>query len=268
MMLMLINHMATLACALLGLWGLSRLYDPAGGAKKKYFWAIYGVTFFLAAAGDPFIWYIAGLPFLAAGALVAWKGRYWRPWWLALVVTLAAGLAAKALVLGLQHEGFQTINFESSFLGYVVSGRRLPFNFYQDGRSVLLLFGWPLAQPSGLEEFFAVIRTLIGIAAVVATLMLVRQPASESSDYYLDYALLLGILFNHASFIASNLPVNDATTRYLLPSFIYVTILAARRCGPLLSKRWAEAAGWARPLTLTALVGIAACAFSPLWTMA
>ena len=277
-----ILHIPTLACALLGLLGLNGLYMSTNGGRWKYGWLVYGVTLFLAAAADPFIWFIAGAPFLIAGAVVAWRGRDWRPWRQALIVALGAGLAAKALVLILQHQGFQILSLRSSYRDYVVSWNQLPHNLYLDGRSWLILFGWPTieANPEWLlsfgrsmtglspfEEFLAVGRILVAVWAVVVTLVAVLKPASEPAKYYVDYALLLGILFNHASFITSIMPVDDRSAHYLFPAFVYMVILAARRISPFFSEKLARAPGWVRPLVLTALVGLLTPAILWLWAL-
>jgi len=277
-----ILHMPTMVCALLGLLALNGHYASTGGTGRKYYWLVYGLVIFWAAAGDPFIWYIAGLPFLAAGALVAWRGRNWRLWIQTGATTLMAGLAAKVVVIILQHHGFHIIDLRASLRDYVVSWNKLQFNLRLYGRSWLILFGWPTDETSPqwllqfggfnakfslLAEFLAVTRILGAVWAVVATLAVLRKPASEPVRQYIDFALLAGVMFNHASFIASSMPVDDRSSRYLLPAFFYLIILTARRLGPLFSSGLTQAPCWVRPMVFVALGGFLASAAPWLWAL-
>lgn len=256
------EHVATALYCLVAFF----LLAGVGIGRRKWF---VGVGVLMAAVlGDAFALALGGAPILAAGAMASLRQRRWAPLFSPGVAAVGAAGGAALIRFALNH-----LNAHSLAPALPLSP---PGNWIDNVNAVRRLIPMLLGfgEDSGLSGFFELVHVLgvaIFVAGVVAGVVvtinrLVQRrsegpgEAVDESAAWFDDVLVVGLVGGLCMYVLITLPPSDVhSSRYLTPTVIFGTVLAARRAASLVERLSARRA---RALVgaLVALLGLYAAA--------
>ena len=250
------DHIMTVAVLLLAMLVLDRANGQPGSRAGAYL-AGASALLLLAVIGDPMAIFIGALPMFAASALHLRRGIRPRFHVAVCVASVSAVVLAKILVA-----------WNASTGGFTPMGLRFSLSRPERVLPHLLLTARWLAQYLGadiadiswrnpasvLVPLRAPLALLFGWVCLVTARHIARPGADPPA--YLDTVLWLALAADIASTALSGLIVDEASSRYVIPAYIFGSILLAGT----LTGRIVERAAVSAALACTALVAVAVLA--------
>lgn len=184
----------------------------------------------LAIVGDPLAIVISVIPICVAGYL------HKRPEY--IVIAIGSAVSAWLIETGIGYAGgYTTVPLVSAFASLASMGNNISVLL----QGILGLFG---ADVWGMPLSVLAMETavhLIGFGvALFAVYAWLRKPTKER-NFFFD-AIAIGAVVNVAAFLFSNQPGDIWTSRYMVPAFIFSSIIAARWLGDRVVFNWRHAA--------------------------
>lgn len=150
-----------------------------------------------------------------------------------IIVSVIAAFSLKELI-------FYEIKAHGGFIlapsGLVIAFVRLRYiinniYLYINGMLTLLgvnLFGKYLFNLKTIIEIFKIVGLIIFVYGIISAAKKIKKPKDKD---FIDLLLLGGMFFMSFAFLLSQMPVNGASSRYLMPVAVFGFILAIRNFG-------------------------------------
>jgi hypothetical protein len=189
--------------------------------------AAYLLVSFAAMAGDPMMTFVAVLPIAVTSLLyLSLTGRTAHQHRQILVVTAVAWLCGKLTVAWVHAHGLHIERADMRFCAFF----DIPRNFWF---LVWALLGFSGADFSGklvtFDQLPGLALNFLKLSYLGFILAAWRsRTVEERGAGYLDSLLAVAVLVGSAACLFSSNVISQATTRYWLPSYIFLTILVAR----------------------------------------